>query len=231
MRLVAVRMRGEHRGRHAGVVHSRDGRAHDDRGQDPLPRDRGPEREPQRGDRSRDRDEHRERDQDAMVVQLARHEHRRHAGIVHRHDADPHEQSAEDELQQRRLARADDVEPAAGDGDRDQQRKNRQARIITDRHRHHEGEHGDEMHRPDAAAHRERRGREPRMPHPAMRGPDAAAEIQRRIRRKAGDREGERDEVGVVCAGYGHGIDHAWNNFPNLTEWSPRRSLPAGHRR
>jgi hypothetical protein len=154
-----------------------------------LPDDRGPKCEPQRGDRGRDGDDDRERDQDTIVAKVGRHQHRGHAGVMHRHNTDAHEKPAKHQLKDGRLPRADDVKTDPRDHDGNDKGQNRQAEIVADRHRHPAGQHCDEVHRPDAAAHCERGRREPRAPWPILRHPDPAAEVERRIGGETRDRE------------------------------------------
>jgi hypothetical protein len=203
-RFVDHRMRRERRGRHAGVVHSRYGKSHDDRGHYPLPDIGGAERQPQGGGRGSDRDEHGERNEQLVVAQVRRHPHRCHAGVMHRHDAQAHEQAAQGELEVRRPACADHVEADAGDGHGDEQRECREAQVEAHRHRHDEGQHGDEMHRPDAAAHGDRRDGEPAAARQALRHPHPAAEVERGVRGKACHQDRQRDEIEIVGADDGH---------------------------
>ena len=49
-------------------------------------------------------------------MQVCRHPHGGHAGIVHRHDSHAHEQAAQRKLEVRRTARADHVEADSRDG-------------------------------------------------------------------------------------------------------------------
>ena len=133
------------------------------------------------------------------------HPHRRHAGVVHGDDAEADEASAEEEDFRRRLFATDGVKPDAGDENGDDERQGRQRDVVAHVHpRHAEGEHRHEVHRPDAAAHRDRGCREPGVAGPARRGSDAAGEIESRIGSRGGDQNGERDERRVVCSGDGH---------------------------
>ena len=63
-----------------------------------------------------------------------------------------------------RLAPADDVKADARDHDGEEKRQRRQREVVTDLHaRHAERQHGDEVHRPDAAAHGDGGGHQPRV--------------------------------------------------------------------
>ncbi len=133
------------------------------------------------------------------------HPHRGHAGVVHGDDAEADEASAEKKNFRRRLFATDGVKPDAGDENGDDERQGRQRDVVAHVHpRHAEGEHRHEVHRPDAAAHRDRGCREPRVAGPARRGSDAAGEIESRIGGRGGDQNGERDERRIVCSGDGH---------------------------
>ena len=211
---VQIGMRREHRRRHPGIVHPRDGKSHDGRSPDPLPHGDRPERQPQGRDGSSDRDKHRKRDEGTFIAQPCRHAHRRHAGVVHRDDPDSHEQAAERQLKRRRLAGPDHVEADAGHRDGYQERQDRQPEIEADRHRHEEGEHGDEMHRPDAAAHGDRGGRQPAAACPAGRRPDSAGKVERGVGCKGGHRIGQRDQIRVIGPGNGR-----YRHFCDLPNW------------
>jgi len=124
-------------------------------------------------------------------------------------DAEPHEDAAEDEAGARYARATDDVEAAAREQDRQQEGKDGQADIVGHRHRQHEGEHGDEVHRPYAASHGERGRRQPdAVRGPAVRGSlgqlYAVAEIQGRVRREASDQDGQGSEIRIVCSGNDH---------------------------
>src|SRR5581483_1488221 len=63
----------------------------------------------------------------------------------------------------------------------------------------------DEMHRPDAAAERKRRGAQPGEARPSLRGADAAAEIEGGIGGERGHRDRERNQKRIVVAAQNHG--------------------------
>src|SRR5215831_14662236 len=123
---------------------------------------------------------------------------------MHRDDTDAHENAAECELEFGHPAGANHEKAESGDPDCDDERQQRQTKIITDGHRHDEGEHSDEMHRPNPASHCNCRGRQPSRPCPPRRAPDAAAKVECGVRRKTRNRYRERDEVWMVGADDGH---------------------------
>ena len=78
-------------------------------------------------------------------------------------------------------------------------------RVVADAAGQREGEHADEMHAPDAAAHRGRAGAGP-GPSGAARvgGLDAAGDRQRDESRQCRDDNRQGDQFGAVGAGIGH---------------------------
>jgi hypothetical protein len=107
------------------------------------------------------------------------------------------------------LAGADHKKAESGDPDCDDEGKQRQTKIITDGHRHDEGEHSDEMHRPNPASHCCCSRRKPGQPRPPSRAPDAATKVERGVGRKTRNRYRERDEIWIVGADDGHGSNSA----------------------
>ena len=103
---------------HRGVVHAGDGQAHHDRGTEPLPEIRGAECQPEGHGGRADRDDHREGNESAVMGELGVPPHGGHAGVVHRDDAESHEDPAEHEAEPRGTRATDDVEAAAGHEDR-----------------------------------------------------------------------------------------------------------------
>src|SRR5262245_65808128 len=104
------------------------------------------------------------------------------------------------------MAHTNNKKPECGDPDCDDKGKKCQTKIISYGHRHKEGEHRDEVHRPDPASHGNCSRREPSQPCPPSRDPDAATEVECGIGRKTRDPKRERDEVWVVDADDGHWI-------------------------
>jgi hypothetical protein len=189
---------------HSGIVHPGDRGSHDDAGQELLPGQDGRDRRPQGGDGRPDRDENGQGDQDAVVADVGWHAHGRHAGVVHRDNADAHENTAKDALGRGHFAGADHEKAESGDPDGDAERKKRQTQIITDRHRHDEGEHADEVHRPNPASHGNGSRRKPHQLCPPSRVLDAATEVECGVGRETRNRYRERDEVWIVGADDGH---------------------------
>src|SRR5579871_868530 len=91
--------------------------------------------------------------------------------------------------------------------DCDAKRKQRQTNVKTNGHRHKEGEHGDEMHRPNPASHGNCSRGKPGKPCPPTRHSDAAAEVERGVGRKTRNRKREHDDIWIVGACYGHRLN------------------------
>ncbi len=85
-------------GQHAGVVHAAYSHAHDQGATKHLPFASQIEGKPERHDRGEDGDYHREDDQAAIVGNGGRHQHRRHAQIVHARYPETHERACTDKL-------------------------------------------------------------------------------------------------------------------------------------
>src|SRR5258708_30209432 len=154
----------------------------------------------------------------------------RHTGVVHRDNADAHENTAEHEPERGRLAGGDHKKPDCGDPDCDDKGKKCQTKIITNGHRHKEGEHGDEVHRPNPASHGNCSRRKPSQPCPPLRDPDAAAEVKCGVGGKTRNRKRECDEVWIVGADNLHFLNRtvlqhpfAWHfvvTITNYLQWS-----------
>ena len=142
-----------------------------------------PECEPERGERGADGDRDRERDEAVVVAQIRRHAHGRHADVVHSGDGRSHRQGACCERHPPDALTARDREGerrgADGDGDREEEKRDvvghRHARVIRVQP---EGEHADEVHAPDADAHRERAATDPGGSERSARGGDASDEVE-----------------------------------------------------
>jgi hypothetical protein len=195
---------GEDGRSHPGVVHAGNGEAHHQGGDELLPKLRGPERQPQGRRRRADRDDHGERNENSFVAERGVPPHCRHADVMHGDDAKPHDDAAENEVKRRCALLADDVKAAAGHQDRDRERKGGQSDVVGHRYRHAEGEHGDEVHRPYSAPHRDRGRREPRATRKSAGVPHVPAEIERGVGRHTGDQNGQRDEIRIVRSGNDH---------------------------
>src|SRR5712664_2461930 len=138
---------------------------------------------------------------------------------MHGDNAESHEDAAENEVKRRGAPATDDVKAAAGSEDRHHEGKDGQSDVVGHRYRHFEGEHGDEVHRPYAAAHCDRGRHQPHATRKSPGGPDAPAEIEGGVRRKEGDENGQSNEIGIV----GSGSDHRDRpNFRTRHQWATR---------
>src|SRR5882672_1499141 len=103
-------------------------------------------------------------------------------------------------LSTNRSAVADHKKPDCGDPDCDDKGKKCQTKIITNGHWHKEGEHRDEVHRPNPASHGNCSRGKPGQPCPPSRDPDAATEVKCGVGGKTRNRKRECDEVWIVGA-------------------------------
>ena len=191
----------ERRGRHAGVMHAGDREPHHTGGQQFLPHAVLTKRQPERRRGGRHGDENRKRDDRYAIGEIAGKPHRRHAGVVHGRNTGAHHGTARQHAARFGAAAAHPSEADPRHGDGDDERQDREADFVADRHRHLEGEHADEMHRPDPAAQRDRGGSHPRPAHRRGRAAHAPAQIQRRVGSENGDGDREGDEGRVVARG------------------------------
>ena len=151
--------RQEHGAFHRGVVHAGDRKAHHQSREQPLSRVGVAKGEPERHDRGADRDQDREHNPSGIVLDEGRHSHRGHAGIVHAGDTKSHREAG---CEERLWASSDNGKGGSGDDNRNDQRKESQEWIVRDLDSGQaEGQHADEMHGPDAAAHGDRSGHQP----------------------------------------------------------------------
>ena len=105
----------------------------------------------------------------SIVGDVRRQPHRRHAQVMHAGDSEPHEQAGGEDTRPVRAGVGDDDEGRPGHGDGDHQRQGSQTQVVGDGHPGIEGEHGDEVHRPDAQAHGDGgRGKPPGPARPAL---------------------------------------------------------------
>jgi len=130
--------------------------------------------------------------------------HSRHAGVMHGGYAKSHEDAAKNEAKQRSTAATDDIKPATGYEHRHHEGKGGQADVVGHRCRHGEGEHGNEVHRPYAAPHRDSGCRQPHATRESPGSRHTPAEIEGGVRRKGGDQNGQRHEIRIVCSGNDH---------------------------
>lgn len=107
----------------------------------------------------RDRDQHREGDREPVVVNRSVKAERRHAQVVHGGHAETGDDTRGRERGGRRAQAADREDADADHQDRHRQTEQGQGRVVVDRGLLDvEADHGDEVHRPDAAADRGRPG-------------------------------------------------------------------------
>ncbi len=172
----------ELRRRHAGIVHAGNGDAHHQRaerahGQQIFFALAQIERQPERGGGGEVGDGDRERHQRKAPVRRGRDQQRKHAGIVHRHDAAAEHGAARQPASAAKTPVLGLRERQHTGGAGRQQRQQRQAHVVA--HRHHHRQHADKVHRPDADAHRHAAGHQPYPRHPAVRHCDAPRRVQR----------------------------------------------------
>ncbi|MCY1282270.1 hypothetical protein D9M70_311020 [compost metagenome] len=119
---------------------------------------------------------------------------------MHGGDGHAHQQRAERQARprQRLLAHQPQGEGRGGDGD--QQRGRGEGEVVAEVDRQVEGEHADEVHRPDAHAHGEGAAGQPQGNRAARRGRDAAGHVECGVGSENGDDQGENDQDFVVAA-------------------------------
>ena len=205
-----IRQREEDRRLHRRVVHAGDREPHDRSGghrrqharrTQPAQAKANAERDKGQSDRDDDRD----RDQQRVIAQQRFGLHRRHSRVVHQADAGPHQHGAHRQTLETRLRpMADDPErDPAGEDARDH-RGHRADRVVADPARQREGEHADEMHPPNAAAHRRRPGAGPGPAGTARGGGDNARRSRQGDKgRQGGDDDRQRDQPGGVGVAIG----------------------------
>ena len=143
-------------------MHARDGAAHDRGGDDGCRHRRrlqtmGVETDAEREEGQRDRHEDRNHNQRGIIPQQRLRPHRGHSRIVHRRDPGTHKHRADGQsAQARRLRFADRGQGDAARQHSGNHRQHRAKRVIGDPAGEREGEHADEVHRPNAAAHADR---------------------------------------------------------------------------
>ena len=115
------------------------------------------------------------------------HPHCGHADVMHGDNPESHQDAAENEAKRRCALVPDDVEAAAGYGNRHHEGKDGQVDVVGHRHRHAEGEHGDEVHRPYSASHGDRGRHQPQATRKSAGDPHVRGEIEGGVRGEAGD--------------------------------------------
>jgi len=113
------------------------------------------------------------------------------------HGADPqaHDQAGQDQATAA-CPSGGYQEGEAGSGRREQEGDEGQDQVIVNRRARVEPQHGDEMHRPYAAAHGRRRRGQPGQTRAALMGPHLLEQVQRRPGREDGHQEGQAVEDG-----------------------------------
>ena len=159
-----------------------------------------PEKQPERDRRGDDGDRDRRRDEQRVVTELRRHANGRHSGVMHRYDGEPETDAGGDQSPAirrstgwRRTAQTPTRRPRRGTTRRRAARRTRSARQV-------EREHRDEVHAPDAAAHRDASAGQPGETRAAARDGDASGQRQRGVRRADGDENRQRNQRELVRA-------------------------------
>ena len=191
-------------------MHAGDGKAHDRRGQRGRHHRVGhrgvkAEADAERNEGEPRRDHDRQRDQPRVVPQQSLRLHSRHPGVMHQADAGAHQHGADRQSLEAGIgALADCVQRDAARQDARDHRQHGPDRRVGDAAGQRKGEHADEMHAPDAAAHRHRAGAGP-GPSRAARigGDDPAGDRQGDEGGQRGDDHGQRDQAGVIGAAIG----------------------------
>ncbi|MNV44591.1 hypothetical protein D3C71_1363570 [compost metagenome] len=207
VRRAAQRTLGEVGCGHAGVVHADDGQAHHQRGQAaqqerPALLQAQPEGDPQRRTGRADRDQDRGGKPQRVVVDARLHLQRGHAQVVHGGNAQPHQHRARAQSRPRQLCTRDQPQCIRRGAHRHRQRVQGDGQVIADRDRQVEGEHADEVHRPDAQAHRAGTTGQPPAGDPAAGTGQATGHVQRGVRGEDGDEQREHDKTLAVGAGH-----------------------------
>ncbi len=162
---------GDRRGGHAGVMHAGHGNPHDAGRDKLLPDAVLVKREPQGRGRRGHGDRHRERDYGPIVGKVAGDPKRRHAGVVHAGDPQTHQHARHEDAAEPLPGPLHPQKAGAGGRNGDREGEEGQADVVGGGHAGFEGQHADEMHRPDAAAHGERSAGDPRPAGAAATGP------------------------------------------------------------
>ena len=194
--------------RHGSVVHRCDGEAQDQRANHftPLARhDAGQLAEQvarlQGDDRQHHGDDDRCREQGRVVADEGVEPHRRHAGVVHGADAGAHQRAADQQAAGRDHRAGDDVQGDAGGQDGRHDRQGRDDGVVGDRDRQDMGEHADEVHGPDGAAHGDGANGEPAEPQPVVAQiGDPRRELQEGVAAESRHQVGQEDEAVIVAA-------------------------------
>ena len=112
-------------------------------------------------------------------------------GSASRRSPGPRKAAAEKRLRRPASGRATTESAITAPGDRDEHREDDEAEVVGDRHRHLQGEHADEVHRPDAEADGDAAGGEPAAAGPAGGAGAALGEVEGEV--GGDDRDGDRE--------------------------------------
>ncbi|MCY1434342.1 hypothetical protein D9M71_504010 [compost metagenome] len=173
------------------------------------------EGDPQGRAGSRHGDGQGEVEQAGIVVDARHHAHGVHAQVVHRADARAHGQGAACQLPERLLRLAHQPEGEARYQHRNHQRQQGQRQVVAQGNGQAEGEHADEVHRPDADAHGESATADPQQGAASLAAGHPPGQVQRRIGRQDGHQQGDENEGIVVAAGEHGGPLQAGNPTQN----------------
>jgi hypothetical protein len=144
---------GQEVGRHhRGVVHRRNGEAQGDRAACGFPRAPFAEGKPERERRDRHADQDRAGNAERRIGHDAGRADGAHAHIVHPRNAAAHQHAPGEHRIAGNMSRTGRVKAKARQHDGDKDGDRRDEAVIFDRDGEPQSEHGDEMHRPDAAA-------------------------------------------------------------------------------
>ncbi|MNE17204.1 hypothetical protein D3C80_1101780 [compost metagenome] len=184
-------------------MHANDGDTHDDCGTTAYQAHMGRlpaqfEGNSQRRGRGADGNHQRSRQVAPVVVDARLHLHGRHAGVVHGSDARAHDQRAKGQLPGRQARLVDQPQGEAGRQYANEQRQQRDGQVITQFDRQTEGEHADEVHRPDSHAHGQGTARRPQVYSPALGRGDTPGQVQCGVRSKNGYAEGNQYQRGGI---------------------------------
>jgi hypothetical protein len=130
---------------------------------------------------------------------------------MHRADAGTHHHAAHDFAT--RAAAAGKEECERSRRDREQQGKNGAAHVVTHFGARIEAEHCDEVHRPDAQAHRHRSRGQPRQSPTADMCPDAPEHVERGPRAEPSRKAGQRNENRMMGDVHERPIQHMTLGF------------------
>ncbi|MDT4864956.1 hypothetical protein FQZ97_997330 [compost metagenome] len=119
---------------------------------------------------------------------------------MHGADARAHGQRATEELPERLFGLAHQPQGESRDEHGDQQRQQGQWQVVAQGDGQAEGEHADEVHRPDADAHGDGTTADPQHRAKSLAAGHPPGQVQRRVGREDGHQQGNENEGVVVAA-------------------------------